>query len=444
MDVKVEDISSIRKKLSFEVGAEKVDSEIEKAYRKIAKSAKIKGFRAGKVPRPVLEQYYAPQMEEQVLGRLINESYFNALSEHGIPAVSDPEIVESSSLEKGKPFSYEAQVEVKPTVEARDYQGLSLKKEKFEPDSAVVDSRLEEMRANRAQMEVSAREAAAEGDFVTIDFEGFVDGEPFEGGKAEGYVLELGSGSFIPGFEEQLAGMKRGEEKEVSVSFPEEYGNKELAGKPAVFRVTLQEIKEKVLPALDDEFAKGFGLESLEELRSHIEEDYLQKEKNRVEGDLRERLVNALVERNPVEVPDAMVESQLDFMLKNVRNRFQSQGMSLEMLGMTEESFRQMYRQTAVRQVQGSLVLEAVGRQEEHRGGGVGNRGQTRADCRNGQRPLGVGQEILRPGRGPQWPHRPDGRRKGGTISSRSVDCRGGRQGGIGRFGYAGNQGVRR
>ena len=364
MDVKVEDISSIRKKLSFEVGAEKVDSEIEKAYRKIAKSAKIKGFRAGKVPRPVLEQYYAPQMEEQVLGRLINESYFNALSEHGIPAVSDPEIVESSSLEKGKPFSYEAQVEVKPTVEARDYQGLSLKKEKFEPDSAVVDSRLEEMRANRAQMEVSARESAAEGDFVTIDFEGFVDGEPFEGGKAEGYVLELGSGSFIPGFEEQLAGMKRGEEKEVSVSFPEEYGNKELAGKPAVFRVTLQEIKEKVLPALDDEFAKGFGFESLEGLRSHIEEDYLQKEKNRVEGDLRERLVNALVERNPVEVPDAMVESQLDFMLKNVRNRFQSQGMSLEMLGMTEESFRQMYRQTAVRQVQGSLVLEAVGRQE--------------------------------------------------------------------------------
>jgi trigger factor len=364
MNVKVEDISSIRKKLSFEVAAERVDAEIEKAYRKIAKSAKIKGFRAGKIPRPVLEQYYAPQMEEQVLGRLINESYFKALSEHGIPAVSDPEIVESSSLEKGKPFSYEAQVEVKPAVEARDYQGLSLKKEKFVPESDVVEKRLEEMRANRAQMEVSAREAASEGDFVTIDFEGFVDGEPFEGGKAEGYVLELGSGSFIPGFEEQLVGVKRGEEKEVSVTFPEEYGNKELAGKPAVFRVTLHEIKEKVLPTLDDEFAKGFGLESLDELRSHIEEDYLQKEKNRVDGDLRERLVNALVERNPVEVPDAMVESQLDYMLKNVRNRFQSQGMSLEMLGMTDESFRQMYRQTAARQVQGSLVLEAVGRQE--------------------------------------------------------------------------------
>jgi trigger factor len=364
MDVKIEDISSIRKKLSFEVAAEQVDVEIEKAYSKIAKTAKIKGFRPGKVPRPVLEQYYAPQMEEQVLARLINDSYFKALSEHRIPAVSDPEIVESSPLERGKPFAYQAQVEVKPAVEAQDYQGLALKKEKFVPDSEMVDKRLEEMRGNRAGMEISARETAAAGDFVTIDFEGFVDGQLFEGGKADGYVLELGSGSFIPGFEAQLAGMKRREEKEVQVSFPEEYGNKDLAGKPAVFRVTLHEIKEKVLPGLDDDFARGFGLESLAELRGQIEEDYLQKEKNRVDGDLRESLVNALIERNPVEVPDAMVENQLDYMLKNVRNRFQSQGMSLEMLGMNDESFRQMYRQTAVRQVQGSLILEAVGRQE--------------------------------------------------------------------------------
>jgi trigger factor len=364
MDVKIEDISSIRKKLSFEVAADQVDAEIEKAYRKIAKTAKIKGFRPGKVPRPVLEQYYSPQVEEQVLGRLINDSYFRALSEHSIPAVSDPEIVESSPLEKGKPFAYEAQVDVKPVVEAGDYQGVALKKEKFEPDTGVVEKRLEELRANRARMEVSADESAAEGNFVTIDFEGFVDGRPFDGGKAEGYELELGSGSFIPGFEDQLRGMKRGEEKEVLVTFPEEYGNKELAGKPAVFRVTLHEIKKKVLPELDDEFARGFGLESLEELRRNIEEDYLQKEKNRVDGDLRESLVNALIERNPVEVPEGMVEHQLDYMLKNVRNRFQSQGMSLEMLGMNDESFRQMYRQTAIRQVQGSLILEAVGRQE--------------------------------------------------------------------------------
>jgi trigger factor len=303
-------------------------------------------------------------MEEQVLGRLINDSYFKALVEHRIAAVSDPEIVESSPLEKGKAFSYEAEIEVKPEIEVKEYAGLVLQKEKFEADSKVVEDRLEELRAGRSQMEVASREEAKGGDFVVIDFEGFVDGEAFEGGKAEGHVLELGSGTFIPGFEEQLEGMKRGEEREIEVTFPEEYGNKELAGKPAIFKVALREIKEKVLPELDDEFAKGFGLESFAKLKEEIETGYRTQEKNRIDGDLRERLMNALIERNPLEVPEAMVSSQLDYMLGNVRNRMQSQGMSLEMLGMNEESFKQMYRETAVKQVQGSLILEAVAKQE--------------------------------------------------------------------------------
>jgi trigger factor len=364
MNVRIEDISSIKKKLSFEVAAEQVDAEIRKTYQKIAKTAKVKGFRPGKIPQAVLEKYYAPQMEEQVLGRLINDSYFKALVEHRIAAVSDPEIVESSSLEKGKTFSYEAEIEVKPEIEVKEYTGIALQKEKFEPDPKVVEDRLEELRAGRSQMEVASRGQAKGGDFVVIDFEGFVDGEAFEGGKAEGHVLELGSGSFIPGFEEQLEGMTRGEEREIEVTFPEEYGNKELAGKPAIFKVILREIKEKVLPELDDEFAKGFGLESFAKLKEEIETGYRTQEKNRIDGDLRERLMNALIERNPVEVPEAMLSSQLDYMLGNVRNRMQSQGMSLEMLGMNEESFKQMYRETAVKQVQGSLILEALAKQE--------------------------------------------------------------------------------
>jgi trigger factor len=364
MNVQIEDVSSIKKKLSFEVAAEQVDAEIRKTYQKIAKTAKVKGFRPGKIPQAVLEKYYAPQMEEQVLGRLINDSYFKALVEHRISAVSDPEIVESSPLEKGKAFSYEAEVEVKPEIEVKDYTGLILQKESFEPDPQVVKDRLEELRVGRSQMEVSSREEARGGDFVVIDFEGFVDGEAFEGGKAEGHVLELGSGSFIPGFEEQLEGMKREEGREIEVTFPEEYGNKELAGKPATFKVRLREIKEKVLPELDDEFAKGFGLESFDKLREEIDTSYLTQEKNRIDGDLRERLMNALIEHNPVEVPEAMVSNQLDYMLGNVRNRMQSQGMSLEMLGLNEDSFKQMYRETAVKQVQGSLILEAVAKQE--------------------------------------------------------------------------------
>lgn len=365
MNVQIEDVSSIKKKLSFEVAAEQVDAEIKKTYQKIAKTAKVKGFRPGKIPQAVLEKYYAPQMEEQVLGRLINDSYFKALVEHRIAAVSDPEIVESSPLEKGKAFSYEAEVEVKPEIEVKDYTGLVLQKEKFEPDPKVVEDRLEELRAGRSQMEVTSREEARGGDFVVIDFEGFVDGEAFEGGKAEGHVLELGSGTFIPGFEEQLEGMKRGGEREIEVTFPEEYGNKELAGKPATFKVVLREIKEKVLPTLDDEFAKGFGVESFDKLKEEIDSSYRTQETNRIEGDLRERLMTALIERNPVEVPEAMVSGQLDYMLGNVRNRMQSQGMSLEMLGMNEESFKQMYRETAVKQVQGSLILEAVAKQED-------------------------------------------------------------------------------
>ncbi len=364
MNVKIEDISSVKKKLSFEVAAEKVDAAMDQAIQKIGKTAKIKGFRPGKVPKKVIEQQYAPQVEEQVLTRLINDSYFQALVEHRIAAITDPEIVENSPVERGKPFSYEAHVEVRPSVEAKDYTGLSLKKEKRGSDEAVVDERIEEMRAGRAEMQVSEREQARKGDFVTIDFEGFLDDTPFEGGKAEDFVLELGSGSLIPGFEEQVEGMARDEQKDVQVTFPENYGNKDLAGRPALFKVTLKEIKEKILPPLDDELAKGFGLESVAELREKIGESYGVQEQNRIEGDLRERLVSALIERNPMDVPDSMVASQLDFMLGNIRKRLQSQGMSLEMLGMNEESFKQMYRESAANQVRGSLILEAIARQE--------------------------------------------------------------------------------
>lgn len=365
MNVTLEDISSIKKKLSFEVPAATVDAEIEKAYQKVAKTAKIKGFRPGKAPRSVIEKYYGPQMEEQALGRLINDSYFKALVEHKVPAISDPEIVDSSALQKGQAFTYQAHVEVKPEIVVKDYTGIALQKEKFLADSSVVDARLEEMRMGRTSQRVVEREQAQDGDEVLIDFEGFVDGVAFAGGKAEGHRLELGSGSFIPGFEEQLEGMCRGEVREIAVTFPEEYGNKDLAGKAATFKVRLHEIQEKVMPELDDEFAKGFGLETLQELRDKLEENHRLQEQNRIDGDLRERLIAALISRNPMDVPDSMVAAQLDYMLGNIRNRLKNQGLSLEMMGMNEESFQQMYRDNAVDQVKGSLILEGVARQEK-------------------------------------------------------------------------------
>ena len=364
MNIKVEDVSSIKKKLIFEVAPEKVDKEIGRAYKKIGKTAKVKGFRAGKVPESVLEKYYGAQMEQEVLTRLINDTYFQALQDHEIPAVGEPSILDSSGVNKGEAFTYEAEVEIKPEVTAKDYTQLSLEKETFVADPKLVEGRLEEMRNSRAQLEVTSRKKARQGDSVVIDFEGFVDGEAFDGGKGEDYLLELGSGSFIPGFEEQVVGMKRTENKDVEVAFPDDYGQAELAGKPATFKVTVKEIKEKVVPEIDDEFAKGFGVDSLEELRTQLQTSYETQEKSRVENELREKLVTALIERNPIDVPETMIAKQLDYMYENISNRMQSQGMSVAMLGITPENFRENYRDTAVDQVSGNLILEAIGRQE--------------------------------------------------------------------------------
>ena len=364
MNVKIEDISSVKKKLFFEIAADKVDAEFDKALQAVSKKAKIKGFRPGKIPRTLVEQYYGPQIEQQALERLINDSYFGALREHRIPAISDPEIVENAALTRGQSFSYEAQVEVKPEITAKDYTGLTLEKEILDFDEKIVTDRLEELRQSRSELQVATRDVAQDGDFVIIDFEGSVNGNLFPGGTAQGHVLELGSGSFIPGFEEQVVGMKRAEERQVEVTFPENYGNKELAGKLASFRVNVQEIKAKVLPALTDEFAHELGLENLEQLREKIAASHRSQEASRIDGDLRERLVKALIERNPVEVPEKMLQGQLDYMLLTIRRRLQSQGMSLEMMGMNEESFRAMYRETAIGQVQGMLLLESIARQE--------------------------------------------------------------------------------
>jgi trigger factor len=365
MNVRVEELSSIKKKLIFEVSPEQVDKEIGKAFKKIGKTAKVKGFRAGKVPVSVLEKYYGAQMEQDVLGRLINDTYFKALEDHDILAVGEPSIVDSSGVVKGEAFTYEAEVEIKPEVVAKDYTKIALEKEKLVADPKVLDGRLEEMRASRAQLEVTTRKKARKGDSVVIDFEGFIGETAFEGGKGDDYVLELGSGSFIPGFEDQVIGMKREDTKDVEVTFPEDYGQAELAGKPAVFKVVMKEIKEKVLPELDDEFAKGFGADTLDELKEQLQTSYETQEKSRVENDLREKLVTILIEKNPVEVPEAMIAKQLDYMYENICNRMQSQGMSAEMLGITPENFRENYRETAIEQVSGNLILEAIGRQEK-------------------------------------------------------------------------------
>jgi len=365
MNVSVEELSPIKKKLVIEVPADTVAEKIEASYSKIALSADLKGFRKGKVPRKLLEKHFAPKMIQDVTGTLISETLYRALIENEIIAVSQPEVVDSEQLEKGKSYIYKAEVEVKPEVVAKDYTEVSLEKEIFTFDEKVVDQRLNEMAASRSQLEVTTRKKAREGDTVILDFEGFIEETPFENGAASDYQLELGSNSFIPGFEDQLVGLKREETKDVDVTFPDNYGSKDLAGKPVTFKVLIKEIKEKVLPKLDDDFAKEFGSENLEELRDKLKSDTIKQEEGRVDNQMQEQLMTALVEKNPIDVPDSMVKNQLENLKQSFSSRLQAQGMTLEMLGMTDDTFATTYRPMAVQQVQGELILESIAKQEE-------------------------------------------------------------------------------
>jgi trigger factor len=365
MNVTVEELSPVKKKLSIEVSADVVAGELEKAYQKIAKTANVKGFRKGKVPRAILEQQYGPRVEYEVVGSLVNNSLYKAMIEHKVEPVSQPEIVESGVVEKGQPFSYQAEVEVSPVVVAKDYTGLKLEKTKLVFKDEVVAQQLEQMANSRVQLDVSKRKKAREGDTVIIDFEGFINDTPFENGAAKDYQLELGSNSFIPGFEEQLIGLKRDELADVAVTFPENYNAKELAGKPAVFKVTVKEIKEKIEPKIDDDFAKEFGADNLADLKGKIKDNAIKQEEGRIKAQLQEKLMDALVTNNPFEIPEGMVQNQLMHLKDNFTQRLKAQGMTLEMLGMNEETFARTYRDMAAQQVKGELLLDAISEQEK-------------------------------------------------------------------------------
>ena len=365
MNVHVEDLSSVRKKINFVIPADRVAAEIDKVYADIQKYASVKGFRKGKVPRAFLEKHYVDQMGENVLKNLVNDTYFKALYEQKIMPVAHPEI-ESDDVIKGEPLKYSATVEVMPEVKECEYKGLSVKKESFVLDESVIDGRIREMQESQSQIKpADAGYAAATGDYVIIDFVGYLDGVPFENGAGEDYPLELGSGRFIPGFEEQLVGVTSGEEREVKVPFPADYGNKELAGKEATFKVTVTDVKTKELPELNDEFAAQFGdFKTMDELRAKLVEIFEQQERERIESELKDRLVKALVEKNVLEVPEALVKTQLDSMLESTKNRLAAQRMTLDMMGFDEATFKEKYRDTAELQVKGMILLEAVSRLE--------------------------------------------------------------------------------
>jgi len=366
MQVTVESLSSVKKKIKIEIPAARVASEIDKVYGEIRKRAAIKGFRKGKVPLALVEKHYSGMMEEDVVKNLVNDSYFKALSDQKLYPVSYP-VLENDELKAGEPFKYTAIIEVFPEVSVKDYDGLEVTREQYQFNEEIINGRIGELRESLAQLKPLADDRpTALGDFVTFDFEGFLDGVPFEGGKGEDFQLELGSGRFIPGFEDQICGMKLGQDGEIKVTFPENYGKAELAGKETTFAVKIKEIKVKELPELDDDFVKELGeFETVDQLRSHLVSDYERQEKERIEAEFREGVVKALIDRNPLEVPQALVDQQVDLMLENTKKRLAYQKLTLEMMGLDDAGYKRQFRTVAEGQVKGSLLVEALARQED-------------------------------------------------------------------------------
>jgi trigger factor len=349
MKTSVEEISSIKKKVLIEIPEDQVNKEVESFYKDLGKKAKIKGFRPGKVPRNILERYFKDYVKTEVVQKLIQDTYPQALSEKDLQPVSPP-VIDPGEFEGGKSFQYSAVIEVKPDIKLEGYTGLKIEGKKEEVKDEEVEERLRALQA---------------GDYVIVDYEASMGGKPLEGGKAIDFTVEVGSGQFIPALEEKLIGLKPEEEKEIEVSFPEDYGYQKWAGKTISFHVKIKEIKEKILPPLDDEFAKDLGdYSSFEELKAKLKGE-IEKEKELVlERQLKDQVVDQLLEANPFEVPESLVEEQAKAMVSDTKLKLAAQGVVLKNLGVTEEKLQEDYKAMAQKQVKTFLILDKIASQE--------------------------------------------------------------------------------
>lgn len=370
MSVKWEKQEGNKGTLTVEVSEEKVTKGLDQAFKKVVKKVQAPGFRKGKMPRPIFEKMYGVEaLYNDALDIILPEAYAAAVEEADIDPVDRPEI-DIEQFEKGKTLIFKAIVTVKPEVKLGEYKGLEVTRQATEATDEEVEEQLKARQQAFAELVVKEEGEVENGDTVKLDFEGFVDGEAFEGGKAEQYELEIGSGSFIPGFEDQLIGLKQGDEKDVEVTFPEEYHAAELAGKPAVFKVKIHEIKSKEVPALDDELAKEIDeeVESLDALRAKMKETLSAEKKVASETALRDDVIEAAANNAEIDIPEAMVTSEIDRMLGEFEQRLQMQGMNLDLFyqfsGQDEEALRTQMKDDAFNRVRVSLTLEAISKAE--------------------------------------------------------------------------------
>jgi len=359
MQVSVEDINSVKKTLHIEIPEEEVGRELDNAYNALKKNAKVKGFRPGKVPRSALERLFKKDVHADVTSKLIQSSFFEAIQETELKIVGNPQ-VDPPELEATDSYKYDATVEIRPEIDDFDFSGLKLKRTNYAVSDEEIDAQLKMLQKNFARQEkIEKKRAAREGDFVLIDFEGFKDGGPFsETAKTENFNLKIGEGPILKDFDDQLVGMKPGDNKEFNIAFPDDYHNEKLANLEISFQVTLNEIREEVLPPIDDALAKKAGqYENLDALKKVITENLDQGYAKRIEQELHEQIFSELISRTDFEVPDSMVDMELEGIVEEAVRSFSYRNITLEEMGLSRESIAEKYRDVAFKQVKRHLLL---------------------------------------------------------------------------------------
>ena len=366
MSVKVEKTDKTNEvKLEFTVEAAKFEEAIQTVYKKSAKYFKIPGFRNGKAPFKMVEKMYGIQIfYEDAFNEVTSKVYEEGIKEAGVEVVSKPEI-DITQIEAGKDLIFTAVVQTKPEVELGKYKGIEIKKHEYTVSDEDVEHELGHMAEKNARIVTVEDRPVENNDITVIDFEGFVDGKAFEGGKAENYELTIGSNSFIPGFENQIIGMKIDEERDIKVKFPEEYFSKELAGKDATFKIKLHEIKKKEMPEINDELAKDISeFDTIDELKKSIRESKEKQNETQAKYETEDDAIETVCENAKVEIPSGMIETEIENMEKDMESRLSYQGMKLDdylqMIGKTREQFKEEYKPQAEKQVKTRLVLEAI------------------------------------------------------------------------------------
>ena len=365
MQINVEDVSSLTKKMIITLPEAQVSQELESAYKKLNSEVSLKGFRKGKVPRQVLEKNYRPKVEYEVAEKLIQGTYFDALGKSKIDAVVHPDIREQNFAENGT-FVYTAEVDVRPQFELAEYKGLEIEQPALEVTDEEISQELEVLRKQMAPLQSVEDRAIEKGHLAVVDFQGYHNGNPIKQVVGENYSVDVGSSQYGNEFEERLLGLKKGEETSQEIDFPANFANPILAGKKVEFKISVKDVKERVLPALDDEFAKEVGEEfaDLEALKAHIREKKLQAKKDAQRGDLTDKLMRVLIENHDFEIPPRLVAYEIEAMIKELESNLERQGMTLEAAGFNRDALVEQYKLAAQARVKGDFLLKKVAEKE--------------------------------------------------------------------------------